>query len=131
MERDIHPPVEQENINQILTSIAKVDKKDGTIYVYNTVNSPIRSIEGYIYIFILYNCTTNETLSAQIKDTKEETMISDFQTHIKYITKRGFKPSLIIINNVALAVIKVYLQEEKIQIQLFEPHNHQVNAAER
>ena len=45
MERDIHPPVEREKINHIFTSITKVDKKDGTIYVYNIGNFPIRSIE--------------------------------------------------------------------------------------
>ena len=53
MEQDIIPPVEREKMNQIFTSITKVDKKDGTIYVDNIVNLPIRSIEGYISIFIL------------------------------------------------------------------------------
>ena len=56
-------------------------------------------------------------------------MIEAFQTHIKYITKRGFKPSFNIIDYVALKAIKVYLQEENIQMQSVEPHNHQVNAA--
>ena len=46
MEQDIHPPVEREKINQIFTSNTKLDKKDGTIYVEDTGNFPIRSIEG-------------------------------------------------------------------------------------
>ena len=58
-------------------------------------------------------------------------MIKAFQTHIKYITKRGFKPSFNITNNVESKAIKVYLQEENTQMQLVEPHNHQVNVAER
>ena len=58
-------------------------------------------------------------------------MIKYFQNHIKYITKRGFKPSLNIIDNVASKAIKFYLQEENTQMKLFEPHNHQVNAEER
>ena len=115
-------------MNQIFTSIAKVDKKDGTIYVKNTGNFPIISIEGYIAIFILYDWTTNEILAAPIKDAKYETTIEYFQTHIEYITRRGFKPSFNIIDNVAPKAIKVYLQEENIQMQLFEPHNHQVNS---
>ena len=49
------------------------------------------------------------------------------QVHIK----RGFKPSFNIIDNVASKAIKVYLQEENIQMKLVEPHNHQVNAVER
>ena len=58
-------------------------------------------------------------------------MIDDFQTHIKYITKKGFKPCFNIIDNVASKAIKIYLQEEKIQMKLVEPHNHQVNTVER
>ena len=58
-------------------------------------------------------------------------MIEAFQTHIKYITKRGFKPSFNIIDNVTSKAIKVYPQEENIQMQLVETQNHQVNAAKR
>ena len=130
MEQDIHPPVERENVNQIFTSIAKVNKKYRTIYVDNTGNLPIRSIERYIDIFILYNWTTNAILSAPIKYTKDETIIEAFQTHIKYITKRGLKPSFNIIDNLVSKEIKVYLQEQNIHMQLVEPHNHQFNAVD-
>ena len=58
-------------------------------------------------------------------------MIKAFQTHTKYINKRGFKPSFNIIDKVASKAIKVYIQEEYTQMILFEPHNHQVNASER
>ena len=58
-------------------------------------------------------------------------MIEDFQTHIKYITNRGFKPIFNIIDNVASEAITVYLREENIKVQLVEPHNNQVNASER
>ena len=120
MERDIHPPIKREKTNQNFTSIAIVDKKDGKIYVENTGNSPIRSVENCIDIFI------HAILSAPIKDTKSETMIKAFQTHTKYTTKRGSKPSFNIIDNVVSKAIKVYLQEENIQMKLVEPHNHQV-----
>ena len=55
-------------------------------------NSPIRSIDRYIAIFILYNLMTNAILEKPIKDTKYETIIDAFKTHIKNITKRKFKP---------------------------------------
>ena len=61
-EQDINPPVERDKYNQIFTHIATVDKKDSTIYIDNTGNLPIRSIGGYIAIFILYNWTTNSIL---------------------------------------------------------------------
>ena len=51
--------------------------------------------------------------------------------NIAYVTKRGFKPNLNIINNVALKAVQAYLEAENVGIQLVEPHNHKVNAAER
>ena len=40
MKQDIHPSLELENINQIFSSIKKVDNKDGMIYVDNTETFP-------------------------------------------------------------------------------------------
>ena len=131
MEWDIHPPVEREKMNHFFTSIAKFYKKYGTIYVNNIGNFRIRSIEVYIVIFILYNWTKNKILEAPIKDTKYEKMIDDFQTHIQYITKRGFKPSFNINDNVESKAIKVYLQEKNPQMQWVEYHNHHLYSSER
>ena len=57
--------------------------------------------------------------------------MSCFKQQITYLTKRGFKPILNIINNVASKAVQAYLESEKVNIQLVEPHNHKVNAAER
>ena len=62
MEQDIQPTIEEEKINQIFTSISKVEKIGGTIYINNTGNLPNISTEGYIDIFTLYNWTKNEIL---------------------------------------------------------------------
>ena len=58
-------------------------------------------------------------------------MIDSFKTNIKCITKRGFKPCFNIIDNVASKVIKIYLMEEKMQMQLVKPHNNQVISVEK
>ena len=55
----------------------------------------------------------------------------NFKENITYLTKRGFKTVFNIIENVASKAVKKYLEEENIKIQLFEPHNYHVNAAER
>ena len=94
-------------MHQIFTSISTVYKKEGTTYADSIEIFPIIRIDGYIAIFILYDWTTNAILATPIKDTKDETMINDFQTHIKYITNRGFKPCFNTIDNVASEVIKV------------------------
>ena len=130
-ERDMNPPVEKEQANQLFCFMGKVDKKDGTIYVDNTGNFPITSIDGMKAVFILYDWTSNAILATPIETATDEQMISAFKKNITYLTKRGFKPSFNIIDNVASKAIKEYLEEEDIQMQAVEPHNHRVNAAER
>ena len=129
--RDMNPPVEKEKLNQLFCYVGMVDKKDGTIYVDNTGNFPITSIDGMKAIFILYDWTTNAILATPIKTATDEEMIRAFKKNITYLTQRGFKPAFNVIGNVASKAIKAYLMEEKIKMQLVEPNNHRANAAER
>jgi len=108
-----------------------VDAKDGRIYVDNTGNFPITSIDGMKAVFILYDWMTNAILATPIKTATDEEMIRAFQKNITYLTQRGFKPEFNVIDNVASKAIKKYLEEEKIKMQLVEPNNHRSNAAER
>jgi hypothetical protein len=129
--RDMNPPQEKETQNQLFCYTGGIDKKDGTIYVDFTGKFPIRSMDGMTAIFILYDWTTNAILATPVKDGKEETTIATFEEKIQYLTKRGFKPVLNIIDNVASKAIQAHLEANNIKIQLVEPHNHRVNAAER
>ena len=94
--------------------MGRVDKKDGTIYVDNTGNFPITSIDSMKAVFILYDWTSNAILATPIETATDEQMIQAFKTNISYLTKRGFKPSFNIIDNVASKATKNYLEEEKI-----------------
>ena len=84
-----------------------------------------------VAIFIVYYWTTNAILATPVKNISEETIVSCFKQNIAYLTKRGFKPILNIIDNVASKAVQSYLEAENVNIQLVEPHNHRVNAAER
>ena len=64
------------------------------------------------------------------KHFSEETIVSCFKQNIAYLTKRGFKPILNIINNVASKSVQAYLEAENIGNQLVEPQNHRVNSDE-
>ena len=129
--RDMTPPVEREKMNQLFSFVGMVDKKDGTIYVDNTGNFPITSVDGMKAIYILYDWTTNAILATPIKTATDDEMIRAFKKNITYLTQRGFKPAFNVIDNVASKAIKKYLLEEKIEMQLVEPNNHRANAAER
>ena len=82
-------------------------------------------------ILIIYDWTSKAILALPIENAKDETLVKAFRTQVDYLHKRGFKPKFNIIDNVSSKAIETYLEEAKIGLQLVEPHNHRVNAAER
>ena len=88
-------------------------------------------MDGMVEIFIVYNWTTNAILETLVKNMSEETLVNCFKQKITYITKRGFKTILNIIDNVASKAVQAYLEANNVNIQLVEPHNYRVNVAER
>ncbi|KAL7554888.1 hypothetical protein ACHAWF_018437, partial [Thalassiosira exigua] len=47
------------------------------------------------------------------------------------LTKRGYKPKLNVMDHECSKLLRDYIEVEDVKIQLFEPDNHRVNAAER
>ena len=73
----------------------------------------------------------NSILAKPVENTQSKMLVGVFKQQIEYLTKRGFKPTFNIIDNVASKAIRAYFESANIGIQLVETHNHQVNAAER
>ena len=117
--------------NQIFCYNGIINTKEGTVYVDFTGKFPIRSMYGMVAIFIIYDCTTNTILATPVKNMSEGTIVSCFKKNIAHLTKRGFKPIINIINNVASKAVQAYQEAKNVGIQLVEPHNHRVNASER
>ena len=101
------------------------------MYTDLTGKFPIHSTDGMTAVFILYDWTSNSILATPLTDASEASIIEAFQRNIKYLKNRGFKPKFNIMDNVASKAVKSYLEEAKVALQLVEPHNHRVNAAER
>ena len=134
LKRDIHPPKEPHEDckqNHLFLTLGYLDPKEGTIYGDLTGNFPMRSLDGMVSVFILYDWTSNAILAEPVANTKDKTLVAIFKDKVEYLTKRGFKPAFNILDNVAPRVVHAYLESKDIKIQLVEPHNHQVNAAER
>ncbi len=53
-----------------------------------------------------------------------------YKKNFEELTSKGFKPKLNIMDNQATKHIKQFLSENDCKLQLMEPHNHRVNAAE-
>ena len=86
---------------------------------------PVKSLDGMVTMFIMYDWSSNAILSRPIPNSKDKTIIGKFKETIEYLTKRWFKPRFNILDNIVSKAIVTYLKEEcKIGIQLVEPHNH-------
>ena len=74
--------------NQIFCYNGRINKKDSTIYVDFTGRFPIRSMDGLVSIFIIYDWTTNAVLEKPVKNMAEETTVSCFKQQIIYLYKK-------------------------------------------
>jgi hypothetical protein len=80
--------------------------------------------------FILYHYKFNSILADPIKGLDDKTIFEAYKIQFNELTKRDFKPKLNVMDNQATNYIKQFLDKNKCKLQLVEPHNHRVNAAE-
>ena len=57
-------------------------------------------------------------------------MIEVFKDIYQMLQQKGSNPSLHVLDNKCLKAIKTFVADQKTVIQLVEPYNHRVNAAE-
>ena len=79
----------------------------------------------------MYHYETNAILITPIAGLDSELILEAYKKNFEYLVSKGFKPKVNIMVNQATKAIKAYLTPQQVILQLVEPHNHQVNAAER
>jgi hypothetical protein len=110
---------------------AFADKTSGTFYNDLTGSFPFVLLEGSSCFFVLYHYESNCILASPIKGMDDRTIFETYKKYFEELTSKGFKPKLNIMDNHATKHIKQFLSENDCKLQLVEPHNHKVNAAER
>lgn len=138
---DMNPAKEANDYNHLFAFVGSYDPKDGSMYIRDekdgriyidmTGNFPVQSYSGMTHMFVLYDYTTNAIIVRPLKNDKSESIIDAFKSALQYLTNKGFRPKLNIMDNVASKMIKEFLEKEKIDLQLVPPHDHRANAAER
>ena len=66
-----------------------------------------------------------------MKNRTDACMVSVFKDIYEYLNERKCKPKLHIMDNECSKAVQAFIKEQEIPIQLVEPGNHRVNAAER
>ena len=115
----------------LFCSAAFADRVSGVVYSDLTGNFPFMSYDGNKCFLVVYHYKTNAIMATPIAALDDMTIFKAYKVIFQDLTEKGFKPKLNVMDNQATNHIKKFLTEEECKLQLVEPHNHRVNAAER
>ena len=110
---------------------AFADKHTGVVYNDMTGNFPFVSIDGSVCYFIMYHYESNSILATPIDGMTDQIIFDAYKKNFDMLEKKGFKVKMNVMDNQATKYIKKFLTEKECELQLVEPHNKRMNAAER
>ncbi len=119
-----------ESIANVFCFGAFADKNSGIVYHDLTGSFPFMSYDGSIYFFILYHYESNAILGTPIAGLDDISIFEAYKKQFENLAAKGFKPKLNVMDNQETKHIKKKITKNKCKVQLVEPHNHRVNAAE-
>ena len=79
----------------------------------------------------MYHYKTKAILGTPVAGLDDKSIFKAYKMQFDNLTSKGYKPKINIMDNQATKHIKAFLTEQQCQLQLVEPHNHRLNAAER
>ena len=120
-----------ESIANVFCFGAFADRHSGVVYNDLTGNFPFMSFDGSVCFLVVYHYESNAILAYPIAGLDDVSIFNAYEIAFDKLTAKGFKPKLNIMDNQATKYIKKFLTAENCALQLVEPHNHRVNAAER
>jgi hypothetical protein len=102
-------------------------------FAYNdlTGNFPFTSYDGSVCYLVVHHYESNAILALPISSLDDKTIFDAYKSAFDELVAKGFKPKSNIMDNQATKYIKKNLTKEECKLQLVEPHNHRINAAER
>jgi hypothetical protein len=122
---------DDESIANVFCYGAFADKRSGIVYNDLTGSFPFVSFDGSVCFLVLYHYEANAILATPIAGLDDTSIFTAYKQNFDELTEKGFKPKLNVMDNQATRQIKTFLTQENCELQLVEPHNHRVNAAER
>jgi hypothetical protein len=124
-----YEPEQDENAKcEIFVGATIGDQFDGTVYTDQTGNMRVVSYAGNKCHFVCYEYRSNAILVRAMKDQTDDSLQAAFQNVYEFLTARGFKPKLNVMDNQCSKRIQRYIKSTGVDIQL---DDHRVNACER
>ena len=131
-EADMSPPHEIcMAIDDEMFCFSVTTENDGNV-IYSDLPGrfPIESYRGMNYFFVAYIYKCNYIIIRPMKSRKDEDMVATFTEIYEELQAKGHQPALHVLDNECSKAVKNYITSQETGIQLVEPHNHRVNAAE-
>ncbi len=90
------------------------------------------SIDGSVCLFVLlYHYKTNAILVKPNANLDDWSIFEAYKEVFECLEAKGYKPKMNVMDNQATKYIKQFLTKKEYNLQVVEPHNHRLNAAER
>jgi hypothetical protein len=101
--------------------------------LYNELpgNFPFMSINGSVCFFVLYHYVLNAILVKAIANVDDQSIYEAYKEVFETLEAKGYKPKMNVMDNQATKFITKFLTKKECNLQVVEPHNHRVNAAEQ
>jgi hypothetical protein len=131
LEEDMHPNEDPNAECHLFVGATIGDLNDNTLYTDLTGKFPLRSFHVNQVVFVAYAYGLNAIIVRPMKNRSDAEMIRVYCEVYEYLESKGFKPQFNVSDNECSKAIKAYIKEQEAGIQLVEPDNHWVNAAER
>jgi hypothetical protein len=109
---------------------AFTEKQSGVMYNDLTENFPFILLDGSMCFLVMYHYESNAIFAIPIVGLDDITIFEAYKKKFDELTAKGLKVKINIMDNQATKHIKKFLTEEQCKLQLVEPHNHRMNAAE-
>ncbi len=123
--------INDESIANVFCFGTFADKNTGVVYNDCTGNFLFMSLDGSVCFFVMYHYKTNAIFAMPIPGLDTENILNAYKKNFEYLIRKGYTPKINVMDNQATKAIKSYLTPQQCRLQLVEPDNHRVNAAER
>jgi hypothetical protein len=120
-----------ESIANVFCFSTFTNRHSGMVYKDLMGNFPFVSFNGSACFLVLYHYKANAILATVIAGLDDVSIYNAYKEYFDDLAKKGYKPKLNVIDNEATKHIKQLLTSKHCKLQLVEPHNHRVNAAEQ
>jgi hypothetical protein len=131
IEKDFNPPQVEDAEVELFVNATIGNQNERTVYTDQTGSMPVPSFHGKRYHFVAYEYQSNAIIVRALKDLSDNSMVEVFKDVYDYLTSKGFKPKLNVMDNACSRAVQKYIKSTEADIQLVNPDDHRVNACKQ